>query len=93
MANEIVFYKTPNGERRIEVPYQDENFWMTQRALADLFAVGTPAINKHLKNIYDSGELSPEATISKMEIVRQEGKHEVRRRVDFYNLDAIIAVG
>ena len=93
MANEIIFYKTPNGERRIEVTYRDENFWMTQRALADLFAVGTPAINKHLKNIYDSGELSPEATISKMEIVRQEGQREVRRRVDFYNLDAIIALG
>ena len=93
MANKIVFYKMPSGERRIEVTYRDENFWMTQRALADLFAVGIPAINKHLKNIYDSGELSPEATISKMEIVRQEGQREVRRRVDFYNLDAIIAVG
>lgn len=93
MAHELIFYKTPTGEQRIEVVYEDENFWMTQRALADLFAVGIPAINKHLKNIYETGELTPEATLSKMEIVRQEGAREVRRNVDFYNLDAIIAVG
>jgi len=93
MANELIFYKTSEGEQRIEVVYQDENFWMTQRALAELFAVGIPAINKHLKNIYETGELEPEATLSKTEIVRQEGVREVRRKVDFYNLDAIIAVG
>jgi len=93
MAHELIFYKTPTGEQRIEVVYQDENFWMTQRALAELFAVGIPAINKHLKNIYETGELDPDSTLSKMEIVRQEGSREVRRKVDFYNLDAIIAVG
>ncbi|RLA46456.1 MAG: virulence protein, partial [Gammaproteobacteria bacterium] len=47
MANELIFYKTPDGEQRIEVVYEDENFWMSQRALAELFAVGVPAINKH----------------------------------------------
>ncbi|GAA5483468.1 virulence RhuM family protein [Haloferula sargassicola] len=93
MAHELIFYKTPEGEQRIEVVYQDENFWMTQRALADLFQVGVPAIHKHLKNIYETGELEPEATLSKMETVRREGSREVRRKVDFYNLDAIIAVG
>jgi len=93
MPHELIFYKTPTGEQRIEVVYQDENFWMTQRALAELFAVGVPAINKHLKNIYETGELNPDSTVSKMEIVRQEGVREVRRKVDFYNLDAIIAVG
>jgi hypothetical protein len=93
MAHELIFYKTPTGEQRIEVVYQDENFWMTQRALAELFAVGIPAINKHLRNIYETGELDPDSTLSKMEIVRQEGTREVRRKVDFYNLDAIIAVG
>ncbi|OAM90733.1 hypothetical protein OH491_03150 [Termitidicoccus mucosus] len=71
MANEIIFYRTPDGEERIEVVFRDENFWMTQKALADLFAVGTPAINKHLKNIYESGELEETATISKMERVRR----------------------
>jgi hypothetical protein len=90
MPHELIFYKTPEGEQRIEVVYQDENFWMTQRALAELFAVGVPAINKHLKNIYETGELEPDSTISKMEIVRLEGAREVRRKVDFYNLDAII---
>jgi hypothetical protein len=72
MPHELIFYKTPEGEQRIEVVYQDENFWMTQRALAELFAVGIPAINKHLKNIYETGELEPESTLSKMEIVRRE---------------------
>ncbi|RLA43419.1 MAG: cell filamentation protein Fic, partial [Gammaproteobacteria bacterium] len=86
MPNELIFYKTPDGEQRIEVVYQDENFWMSQRALAELFAVGVPAINKHLKNIFESGELNEKGTISKMETVRQEGSREVRRTVDFYNL-------
>ena len=93
MPHELIFYKTPEGEQRIEVVYHEENFWLTQRSLADLFAVGIPAINKHLKNIYETGELVRDATLSKMEIVRQEGSREVRRKVDFYNLDAIIAVG
>ena len=51
MSHELIFYRTLEGEQRIEVVYQDENFWMTQRALAELFQVGIPAINKHLKNI------------------------------------------
>jgi len=93
MANELIFYKTPDGEQRIEVVYQDENFWMSQGALAELFGVKIPAVSKHLKNIFESGELEQAATVSKMETVRQEGSREVRRMVDFYNLDAIIAVG
>ena len=93
MPHELIFYRTPSGERRIEVIYQDENFWMSQKALAELFAVGVPAISKHLSNIFADGELEREATVSKMEIVRQEGNREVRRQVDCYNLDAIIAVG
>ena len=91
MSNQIIFYKTPDDEQRIEVVYKDENFWMSHRALADLFAVGVPAINKHLKNIFESEELSDKGTISKMETVRQEGSREVRRMIDFYNLDAVIA--
>lgn len=93
MPNELIFYKTPDGEQRIEVVYEDENFWMSQRALSELFAVGVPAVNKHLKNIFESGEISEKGTISKGETVRQEGSREDRRAVDFYNLDAIIAVG
>ena len=93
MNSDLIFYRTPEGDRKIEVVYRDEDFWLTQKAMAGLFAVGVPAVNKHLKNIFDSGELASAATVSKMEIVRDEGGREVRRRVEFYNLDAIIAVG
>jgi len=93
MTNELIFYSTPDGDHKIEVTYQDEDFWLSQKAMAELFGVGTPGVNKHLKNIFESGELEPAATVSKMEIVRDEGKRKVRRQVDFYSLDAIIAVG
>lgn len=88
----ILFY-TANQDVRIEVQYLNETFWLTQKNMAELFGVEVPAISKHLDNIYQSGELAQNATISKMEIVRQEGSRMVRRKVDFYNLDAIIAVG
>jgi len=77
----------------VEVFVKDETVWLTQKALAELFAVKVPAVNKHLKNIFESGELARDATVSKMEIVRVEGNREVAREVEFYNLDAIIAVG
>jgi hypothetical protein len=77
----------------VEVYFKDETVWLTQKALAELFGVKVPAVNKHLKNIFESGELVREATVSKMEIVRSEGAREVAREVEFYNLDAIIAVG
>lgn len=70
MANELIFYKTPDGEQRIEVVFQDENFWMSQGALAELFGVKIPAISKHLKNIFESGELKQQSTVSKMETVQ-----------------------
>jgi hypothetical protein len=57
MANELISYKTPDGEQRIDVVYQNENFWMTQKTLSELFSVKVPAISKHLKNIFDTGEL------------------------------------
>lgn len=65
----------------------------SRHRLAELFGVQVPGINKHLKNIFESGELNREATVSKMEIVRSEGDRDVAREVEFYNLDAIIAVG
>ena len=79
MSNELIFYKTPDGEQRIEVVYEGENFWMSQWALAALFVVGVPAINKHLKNTFESGEHDEKGTISKIETVRQERGREVRR--------------
>jgi hypothetical protein len=91
--NDIIFYNTPAGDVKIEVIFNDETFWLTQKRMAELFGVEVPAINKHLSNIYETGELNKEATISILETVQQEGTRMVRRNVEFYNLDAIIAVG
>ncbi len=89
----IVLYTTENGKVTVDVSFAGETFWLTQRAISELFGVQVPAISKHLKNIYESGELVPEATISKMEIVASEGGKDITRELDFYNLDAVIAVG
>jgi hypothetical protein len=89
----FLLYTAKEGAVKVEVFFRGETVWLTQKALAELFGVKVPAINKHLRNVYESGELSREATISKMEIVRPEGAREVARDVEFYNLDAIIAVG
>jgi hypothetical protein len=90
---EILLYQYENSNVFVDVYFKDETFWLTQRAMADLFDVNIPAISKHLQNIYDEEELDRNSTVSKMEIVQSEGKRKVKRNVDFYNLDAIIAVG
>ena len=93
--NEIQFllYNTPDENIKVNVIVKDETLWLTQKAMAELFDVNTQAITKHLKNIFEEGELQKEATCSKMEQVQQEGERLVRRNVEFYNLDAIISVG
>jgi hypothetical protein len=91
--SDIIFYNTPTGDVKIEVIFNDETFWLTQKRMAELFGVEVPAINKHLSNIYETGELDEKATISILETVQQEGTRMVQRNVEFYNLDAIIAVG
>ncbi|MCF6147963.1 MAG: virulence RhuM family protein [Candidatus Kuenenia sp.] len=91
--NEMVLYTSEKGNVCVEVLFQNENFWLTQKAMAELFGVEIPAISKHLANIYESNELSQEATLSILETVRDEGSRKVRRRLEYYNLDAIIAVG
>lgn len=91
--NNIVIYKEEDGKISINARFQQETIWLTQKMMAELFAVEVPAISKHLKNIFEEGELQPEATISKMETVQKEGNREVTRNIDFYNLDAIIAIG
>ena len=91
--SDIILYTTPTGHIRIEVYFEGETFWLTQRRMADLFGVEVQTINYHLKEIFKSGELPEEATIRKFRIVQMEGNREVSREVDFYNLDAIIAVG
>lgn len=90
---EFLIFQQENKEQGIEVMYADETIWCTQKAMAALFDVGVPAISKHLANVYETGELNEEATISKMETVQQEGNREVKRTVVMYKLDAIIAVG
>jgi hypothetical protein len=89
----VVLYQGADGKVTVNVLFAQDNFWLTQKAMAELFGVKTPAVNKHLKNIYESGELTPAATVSKMEIVQNEGGREVVREIDYYNLDAVIAVG
>jgi len=94
--NEIQFllYSIPNEEGKVQVVIKDETIWCTQKAMAQLFGVGVPAINKHLKNIFEEGELSKSVTISKMETVVNRGfRGKVKEEVEFYNLDAIISVG
>ena len=84
----------PEDNGKVQVVIKDETIWCTQKAMAQLFGVGVPAVSKHLKNIFEEGELSPKMTISKMETVINRGKRgEVNEFIDFYNLDAIIAVG
>lgn len=90
---EFLTFMAEGKEDGIQVLYKDETVWATQKAMAALFDVGTPAINKHLANIFAEGELKKEATVSKMEIVQAEGTREVKRTMEFYNLDAIISVG
>lgn len=96
MSNEktkFLLYKTDNRDVSIDVIISDETIWATQKSIAKLFGVGTPAVNKHLKNIFESGELKENETISKMETVQNEGGRDVTRKTSFYNLDAIISVG
>lgn len=90
---EILLYTGSGGDVRVEVLFEDEGFWLTQRRMAALFEVTVPTISYHLKEIFDSGELARERTVRKFLTVQMEGAREVAREVEFYNLDAIIAVG
>ena len=98
MSNEIQFllYSMPEDEGKVQVVVKDETLWCTQKAMAQLFGVGVPAISKHLKNIFAEGELNKEVVVSKMEITTRHGAIDDKLQthdVDFYHLDAIIAVG
>ena len=89
---QFLLYRSDEDDVSVNAVIRNESIWITQKAMAELFDVNVPAISKHLKNIYDEGELQPDATVSKMEIVQNEGGRNVTRKVDFYNLDAIISV-
>lgn len=92
-SNKIVLYQIEDTNVCVNVTFKDETFWMTQKAMAELFGVNSQAITKHIGNIFEEGELEKDSTCSKMEQVQQEGNRQVRRKIDFYNLDMIIAVG
>lgn len=95
MSNEFRFlmYKAAEEDISVNAVIRDETIWLTQKSMAELFDVDVPAISKHLSNIYAEGELQKDSTVSKMEIVQQEGARHVKRVQNFYNLDAIISVG
>jgi hypothetical protein len=88
--SQVVLYQTPDGKVTVNVMFARDNFWLTQRTLADLFGVNIPAVNKHLKNIFESGELVENSVISILEITAADGKNYLTH---FYNLDAVLAVG
>jgi hypothetical protein len=89
---EILFYSGSDGTTRLEVLFEDESFWLTQKRMAELFDVTIPTINHHLKEIFASGELVEDRTIRKFRTVQTEGARQVAREIEYYNLDAIIAV-
>ena len=93
LESNILLYKTAHGETRVEVIFNNDTFWMSQKRMADLFGVDVRTVNYHLGQIYETGELQKGATIRKIGIVQNEGERDVERAPLFYNLDAIIAVG
>jgi hypothetical protein len=91
--SDLLFYQTEDGRARIEVRFQDETAWLSQKQMAELFQVSVPTVNEHIRNIFKEGELRAEPTIRKFRIVQKEGSREVVREVDHFNLDVIISVG
>ncbi len=92
-TSEFLIFTAQSGEASIEARYEYDTIWLSQKLMAELFSVTVATINEHLKNIYEQGELISKSTIRKFLIVQTEGKRQVSRSVDFYNLDAIISVG
>ncbi len=91
--NRVILYTASDGKVTADVFFAQDNFWLTQRTMAELFGITIPSVSRHLKNIYESQELSPESTVSKIETVQMEGGRQVSRGIEVYNLDAAIAVG
>ena len=91
--SEFLIYQTEGGETKVEVRLEQESAWLTQALMAELFLTTQQNISQHLLNVYEEGELSPDATHKKFLSVRREGSRSVKRNVDFYNLDMIISVG
>ena len=92
-TEKFITFKLQEKDKGIQVRYENETLWMTQKAMAELFNVEQPAIAKHLINIYNENELDKDSTYSKIELVQKEENRSVKRNIEFYNLDAIISVG
>ena len=92
-TNQITIYETEDGKARIEVRFENENVWLTQKQIAELFDCSADNVSLHLKNIYAEKELESKATTEEFSVVQKEGQREVKRNVTFYSLEAIIAVG
>ncbi len=93
MTSEIIFYQSEDGTIRLETRLENETLWLTQQQMAELFQTTQQNISLHIQNIYAEGELSDEATHKKSLWIRQEGKRQVQRELDSYNLDMVISVG
>ena len=89
--NKIILYQDDNEITRVSVRFADEDLWLTQNQLADIYCTTQQNISQHIDNIYKNGELASEATNKKFLLVRQEGNRQVKRNIDHYNLDMIIA--
>ena len=92
-GGEFLLYQTEDGRTRLQVQFQGETAWLTQAQMAELFQTTQQNVSLHIQNVYEEGELTPEATHKEFLSVRREGKREVQRRLDAYNLDVIISVG
>ena len=92
-TGELILYATEDGRARVECRFAGETVWLSQALIAELYQKDVRTINEHLQNLFEDGELDPEATIRKFRIVRREGTREVARLIDHYNLEAILAVG
>ncbi len=91
--NEIIIYTTEDGKETFEVNLKEETVWLSQRQMASLFEKDSDTIGLHIKNIFSTNELDEQSTTEESSVVQLEGKREVRRKIKFYNLDAIISVG
>ena len=92
-ANNFLLYTNQNGEVKVDVLVKDENIWLTINQMAELFGIDKSGISRHIKNIFETGELEETATVAKIATVQNEGGREVNRNIEFYNLDMIISVG
>jgi hypothetical protein len=85
--SQIIIYKTASGQTKIEVRLQDESVWLTQQLMAELFQTSKQNISYHIKRIYEENELAPEATVKDFLTVQKEGEREVKRKLEYYNLE------